>query len=52
MSLVDQVLYYLPLVLILGAFAAMIWADNNNPIEVFTKLPSLFVPTLEVPRLR
>jgi hypothetical protein len=50
--LIDQVMYYLPLVLILAAFAAMIWADSNNPLEVFTKLPSLFVPALEVPQLR
>ncbi len=52
MAFVDQVFFYVPLILLLATFCAMIWADSNNPIDIFTSLPSLLIPDMEFPRLR
>ncbi len=52
MAFVDQVFFYVPLLLLLAAFGAMIWADSNNPLQIFTSLPTLFVPAMEFPQLR
>ena len=52
MSFVDHVFFFLPMLLILATFAAMLWADSSNPLQIFTELPSLFVPALNVPHLR
>lgn len=52
MAFIDQVFFYTPIILILAAFTAMMWADSNNPFQIFISLPTLFVPALDFPQLR